>query len=82
MESSRINEIVIENECFDIFPNQFFMEEISIIETTEENRSLQTQSSVIQSEENKIKKIYRNYMCKEKIGEGMLKMHCVGYFTL
>jgi hypothetical protein len=47
MESSRINEIVIENECFDIFPNQVFMEEISIIEIIEENRNLQTQSSVL-----------------------------------
>jgi hypothetical protein len=42
MESSRTNEIVIENEYCDNFPNQISMEEVSLIETIEENRSLQT----------------------------------------
>jgi FtsZ-binding cell division protein ZapB len=55
MESSRTNETVIKNEYCDIFLNQIFMEEVSLIETMEENRSLQTQSSGIQSEEEKMK---------------------------
>jgi hypothetical protein len=44
MESSRINtyEIIIKNKYCDIFPNQVSMEEVSLIETMEENRSLQT----------------------------------------
>jgi hypothetical protein len=40
MDSSRINEIVIENDYCDTFPNQVSMEETSIIETIEKNRSL------------------------------------------
>jgi hypothetical protein len=47
MESSRTNEIVIQNEYFDIFLNQIFLKEVSLIETMEENRSLQTQSNGI-----------------------------------
>jgi hypothetical protein len=49
MESSRINikKIVIENKHCDIFLNQVFMEEVSLIKTMEKNRSLQTQSIVI-----------------------------------
>ncbi len=42
MESLRTNEIVIENEYFDIFPNQVSMEKVSLIETMEKNRSFQT----------------------------------------
>jgi hypothetical protein len=44
MEFSRTNtnEIVIENEDCDIVPNQVSMEEVSLIKTTEENKSLQT----------------------------------------
>ncbi len=42
MESLRTNEIVIENECCDIFLNQVSMEEVSLIETVEENKSFQT----------------------------------------
>ncbi len=42
MEFSKTNEIIIENEYCDIFPNQISMEEVSLIETMEENRSLQT----------------------------------------
>jgi len=44
MESSRINtnEIVIKNKYCDIFPNQISMEEVSLIETMEENKSLET----------------------------------------
>ncbi len=53
MESSRINETIIGNEYLYIFPN--LMEEVSLIKTMEENRSLQTQSSVIQNEEDKMK---------------------------
>jgi hypothetical protein len=40
MESSRINETIIGNEYLYIFPN--LMEEVSLIKTMEENRSLQT----------------------------------------
>ncbi len=40
MESSTINEILIENEYWDIFPNQVFMEEVSLTKTMEENRSM------------------------------------------
>jgi hypothetical protein len=39
MESLRTNEIVIKNGYCDIFPNQVFMEEVSLIEIVEENRS-------------------------------------------
>jgi len=44
MESSRINinEIIIENEYCDIFPNEISMEERYLTKTMEENRSLQT----------------------------------------
>jgi hypothetical protein len=44
MESSRINinEIIIENEYCDIFPNAISMEEIYLTKTMEQNRSLQT----------------------------------------
>jgi hypothetical protein len=42
MEFSRTNETKIGNEYCDIFPNQVFMEEVSLIETMEENRSMQT----------------------------------------
>jgi hypothetical protein len=82
MESSRTNEIVIENEYCHIFPNQISMEEVSLTETIEENRSLQTQSYAIQSEKKNKKKIYKKNICKEKNGEGMIGMHCVGHFSL
>ncbi len=55
MKSSRINETIIENEYCDIFPNQVSIEKVSLTETMEENRSLQTQSNAIQSEQEKIK---------------------------
>ncbi len=44
MEFSRknTNETVIENEYCDIVPNRVSMEEVSLIETMEENKSLQT----------------------------------------
>jgi hypothetical protein len=42
MESLRTNEIVIENELCDIFPNQVSMEEVSLIEIVEEDRIFQT----------------------------------------
>jgi hypothetical protein len=44
MESSEtnINEIVIENEYSNIFPNQVCMKEVFLIETMEENRNMQT----------------------------------------
>jgi len=38
----KFNEIIIENEYYDIFPNQVFMEEIFLAKTMEENRSMQT----------------------------------------
>jgi hypothetical protein len=38
MECSRTNEKIIENEYCDIFPNQVFMEEVSLIETMEKNK--------------------------------------------
>jgi hypothetical protein len=37
MESSRINEILIENEYCDIFPNRVSMEEVFFIEIMEKN---------------------------------------------
>jgi hypothetical protein len=40
MESSTTNEIIIENEYCDIFPNQVFMEEVFLTKTTEENRNM------------------------------------------
>jgi len=51
MECSRTNEKIIENEYCDIFPNQVSMEYVILTETMEENKSLQTQSNAIQSEE-------------------------------
>jgi hypothetical protein len=44
MEFSRtnINETIIENEYFDIIPNQVSMEEVCLIEPMEENKNLQT----------------------------------------
>jgi hypothetical protein len=44
MEFSRTNiyETIIENEYCDIGPNQVSMEEVSLIGTMEENKSLQT----------------------------------------
>jgi hypothetical protein len=44
MESSRINinEIVIENEYCDLFPNEISMEKVSLTKNMEENRSPQT----------------------------------------
>jgi hypothetical protein len=44
MESSKknINEIVIEIEYSDIFPNQVCMKEVFLTETMEENRNMQT----------------------------------------
>jgi hypothetical protein len=44
MEFSRtnINETILENDYCDIVPNQVSMEEVSLIETMEENKSLQT----------------------------------------
>jgi hypothetical protein len=50
----KTNETIIENEYCNIFPNQVSMEKVSMTETMEENRSLQTHSSAIQSEEQKI----------------------------
>jgi len=38
MESLRTNEIVIENEYCDIFPNQVSMEEVSLTKIMEENK--------------------------------------------
>jgi hypothetical protein len=55
MECSKTNETIIENEYCDIFPNQVSMEKVPLTKTMEENKSLQTQSSAIQSEEQKIK---------------------------
>jgi hypothetical protein len=40
MECSRTNETIIENEYYDIFPNQVSMEEVSFIEIMEKNKSL------------------------------------------
>jgi hypothetical protein len=42
MECSKTNETIIENEYCDVFLNQVSMEEVSLIETMEENRSMQT----------------------------------------
>jgi hypothetical protein len=42
MECSRTNETITKNEYCDIFPNQVSMEKVSLIETMEENKSLQT----------------------------------------
>jgi hypothetical protein len=55
MECSKTNETIIENEYCDIFPNQVSMEKVPLTKTMEENKSLQTQSSAIQSEKQKIK---------------------------
>jgi hypothetical protein len=42
MESfkTNTNEIVIENEYYDIFPNQVFMEEVFKTKTMQENKSM------------------------------------------
>jgi hypothetical protein len=82
MECSRTKETIIENEYCDIFPNQVSMEKASLTKTMEENISLQTQSSAIQSEEQKLKQIYRTCICKEKNGKDMIGMHYVGHFSL
>jgi hypothetical protein len=42
MEFSRTNETIIGNDYCDIFPNQVFTKEVYLIETMEENRSMQT----------------------------------------
>jgi hypothetical protein len=44
MENSKANEneTILENESFDFFPNQVFMENESLIETIERNRTLWT----------------------------------------
>jgi hypothetical protein len=44
MEFSRtnINETIIENECFDIIPNQVSMEEVCLIEPMEKHKNLRT----------------------------------------
>jgi hypothetical protein len=81
MEFSRINETIIENEYCDIFLNQVFME-ISLTKTMEGNRSLQTQSSTIQNEEEKTKENLQKLRLQEKNGEGMIGMHCVDHFSL
>jgi FtsZ-binding cell division protein ZapB len=67
MEFLRTNETLIENECCDIFPNQVSMEEVFMIETMEKNQSLQTQSSAIQSEEEKIEaNLHKLHLQREK----------------
>jgi hypothetical protein len=45
MESSMTNETIIENEHCDIFPDQIYIEKVSLTEIMEENKSLQTQSN-------------------------------------
>jgi hypothetical protein len=42
VECLRTNEIIIKNEYCEIFPNQVFMEKVSLTETMEENKSFQT----------------------------------------
>jgi hypothetical protein len=42
MESSRTMKQIIENEYCDNFPNRVSVEEVSLIETMEKNKSLQT----------------------------------------
>jgi len=49
------NETIIENEYCDVFPNQVSMEEVCLIETMEKNMNLQTQSNVIENDEEKMK---------------------------
>jgi hypothetical protein len=58
------------------------MEEVFLIETMEGNKSLQTQSNTIQSEEEKTKTNLQKLHLQEKNGEGMIGMHCVGHFSL
>jgi hypothetical protein len=57
MEFSRTNEneIIIENDFFDIFPNQFFVEKEPLTKIMQENINLQTYSNVIKNEEMKMK---------------------------
>jgi hypothetical protein len=57
MEDSRANEndTILKNESYDTFPNQVFMEKKPLIESMGKNRSLQTQSKPINSDEEKMK---------------------------
>jgi hypothetical protein len=42
MEFLKTDEIVIKNDYCDIFPNQVYMEEVSLTKTMDENKNLQT----------------------------------------
>jgi hypothetical protein len=56
MEFSRTNEneIIVENEICDIFPNQISMDKEPLIEIMQENINLQTYSNAIKNEEMKM----------------------------
>jgi NADH:ubiquinone oxidoreductase subunit C len=56
------------------------MEEVSLTKIMEENINFQTQCSVIQSEKQKNKEIYKNCICKEKNEHDMIGMHYDGHF--
>ncbi len=58
------------------------MEEVSLIETMEKKKKFKYNPVPFKMKKRKLKQIYKNYTCKEKIGEGMIGMHCVGHFSL
>ncbi len=76
------NETIIENEHCDIFPNQISIEKASLIKIMEKKKVCKNNLMPLRMKKIKLKKIYKNYICKEKNGEGMIGMHCVGHFTL
>jgi hypothetical protein len=82
MECSRTNEKIIENEYCDIFPNQVFMEEVSLNELWKKIRICKHGLLPFKMKNRKLKQIYKNYICKEKNGDDMIGMHCVDHFSL
>jgi hypothetical protein len=82
MESSRTNEIVIKNEYCDIFPNQVYLEQVSMAETMKKIEVCNHSLVPFRVKKRKLKQIHKNCICKEKNGEGMIGMDYVGHFSL
>ncbi len=71
------NETILENEFQDIFPNQVSIKKKPLIETMEDNRSLQTQSRTINSDEERMKLNLQNCLCIKKIWNFEIEIICL-----
>jgi hypothetical protein len=73
MECSRTTKTIIENEYCDFFPIKFLWKKIEVCKHN---------LVPFKVKNRKLKKIYRNCICKEKNGKDMIRMHYVGHFSL